>query len=263
MKKKLLGLFFAGLIISGILQAQTIDKDVLFTQIEEKYSGFKEISGQLEVNIKMLGIDIKVPSKFWQKTEKMRMDMETTIPGVPIPMEQVLIINGKELLQYQKMTNTLLFADLTKMSKEVRNMVISNQTSFLGGKEIISEVKKIKDEVEVEEKKTDGKTYYILSLKNINKFGNVSAMKGMCPNEIFTKMAYWIDSKSFNPSKIELYSENSETPGLTIDIIEFKTDSISDEVFKMKLPENVKQVDITETMEKMFNKIKPEKLTTK
>jgi len=255
MVRKTWFLILAILAIPVFLHAQAVeDKNAFLTRLMEKQNVFKEASGKLEINMNMMGSNMKIPVKFWTKDEKMRMDMEISMPGMAAPMEQVMLIDGKQMIQYQKMLNTVMTADLTKMPADVRKMVSENQTSIFGGRESIAAMKTMIDEIDIEEKSIDGRKFYVITVKDINKLGKISPA-GLNTGNFFKKLLFRIDHATFLPAKIELYGD-SETPGMWIDFLEFKTEKVSEEVFNPKFPEDAKQMDITEMVKNMFGGMK-------
>lgn len=178
-----------------------------------------------------------------------------SMPGVPSSMEQVIMMDSKQLIQYQKMINTVMTADLTKMSEEVRKKIRENQSSMLGWEESISILKKIEDNVEIEEKNRDGKKFYLLTVKDFNKLQNMPSIGGNNSKQMFKKMLLWVDYDSLLPVKMEIYGE-AETAGISIDFLELKTGKVSDDVFNIKFPEDAKYMDITDMVNNMFKGMK-------
>jgi outer membrane lipoprotein-sorting protein len=253
MRKKVLTLLFIGLVATTFVQAQVVDKDAFFTKLEEKHSEFNEINGQFEISMKLFGTDMVIPVNFWQKNKKVRMDFKITMAGMPFPMEQTMLIDENRLVQYHSMLNTVMTADLTKMPDKIREAINRNHISMLGGKENISALNKIKDEIEIVEKKKDGKRYYVLTLKDMGKIGGAPPIMGQLnPTKLFKEMVCWIDADTFLYSKIEIYSDKPETSCLVVDIIKLDSAKVSDDIFMVNFPEDAKQKDITEIMMKLF-----------
>ena len=239
-----------------LIQAQPVEqKAIFFKRLAEKQAELQEISGRFEINMNIMGNNMRIPVKFWNKSEKMRMDIDMSMPGMPSSMEQVIILDSKQLIQYQKMINTVMTADLTKMSEEVRKKIRENQSSMFGWEESISILKKIEDNVEIEEKNRDGKKFYLLTVKDFNKLQNMPSIGGNNSKQMFKKMLLWVDYDSLLPVKMEIYGE-AETPGISIDFLELKTGNVSDDVFHIKFPEDVKYMDITDMVNNMFKGMK-------
>ncbi len=239
-----------------LIQAQPVEqKAIFFKRLAEKQAELQEISGRFEINMNIMGNNMRIPVKFWNKSEKMRMDIDMSMPGMPSSMEQVIILDSKQLIQYQKMINTVMTADLTRMSEEVRKKIRENQSSMFGWEESISILKKIEDNVEIEEKNRDGKKFYLLTVKDFNKLPNMPSIGGNNSKQMFKKMLLWVDYDSLLPVKMEIYGE-AETPGISIDFLELKTGKVSDDVFHIKFPEDVKYMDITDMVNNMFKGMK-------
>ena len=239
-----------------LIQAQPVEqKAIFFKRLAEKQAELQEISGRFEINMNIMGNNMRIPVKFWNKSEKMRMDIDMSMPGMPSSMEQVIILDSKQLIQYQKMINTVMTADLTRMSEEVRKKIRENQSSMFGWEESISILKKIEDNVEIEEKNRDGKKFYLLTVKDFNKLQNMPSIGGNNSKQMFKKMLLWVDYDSLLPVKMEIYGE-AETPGISIDFLELKTGKVSDDVFHIKFPEDVKYMDITDMVNNMFKGMK-------
>lgn len=256
MGKKLWIWLLAGLAIPCILQAQAVeDKAAFLKRLEEKNSSLEEFSGRFEINIAMMGSNMKMPINFWKKGEKMRMDMEMSMPGMPAPMEQVMVMDSKRLIQYQKAINTVITADLTEMSDDMRKQIRRNQASFFGGAESISEMKKIEDEIEIEQRRRDGKNFYLITVKDLNKLGGMNSVGGVNAPQMFGRLLFWIDSNSLLPAKMEFYGE-AEAPGMWIDFIEIKPGSVPDKTFDIAIPEDAKVLDMTDSIKNMFQGMK-------
>jgi len=239
-----------------LIQAQPVEqKAIFFKRLAEKQAELQEISGRFEINMNIMGNNMRIPVKFWNKSEKMRMDIDMSMPGMPSSMEQVIILDSKQLIQYQKMINTVMTADLTRMSEEVRKKIRENQSSMFGWEESISILKKIEDNVEIEEKNRDGKKFYLLTVKDFNKLQNMPSIGGNNSKQMFKKMLLWVDYDSLLPVKMEIYGE-AETPGISINFLELKTGKVSDEVFNIKFPEDAKYMDITDMVNNMFKGMK-------
>jgi outer membrane lipoprotein-sorting protein len=256
MVKKLWMWLLAVVLIPSVLQAQAVqDKKAFLKRLAEKHGQIDEASGKIEINMSMMGNNMKIPVSFWNKGEKLRMDMETRVPGMDAPMEQVMLMDGKKFVQYQKMMNTVMTADLTKMPEEIRKQMKRNQASMLGGITSISDMQEIEDELDIEEKTRDNRKYYLITLKDLNKLGGMSSVGGVNAQQMFGKLLLWIDYKSLLPSKMEFYGE-ADTPGMWIDILEFKPGSVPDAIFNVKFPDDAKHMDITDMMQNMFEKMK-------
>ena len=251
-------MWIAGTVLMSayFIQAQPVEqKTIFFKRLAEKQAELQDLSGRFEINMNIMGNNMRIPVKFWNKSEKMRMDIEMSMPGVPSSMEQVIMMDSKQLIQYQKMINTVMTADLTKMSEEVRKKIRENQSSMFGWEESISILKKIEDNVEIEEKNRDGRKFYLLTVKDFNKLQNMPSIGGNNSKQMFKKMLLWVDYDSLLPVKMEIYGE-AETAGISIDFLELKTGKVSDDVFNIKFPEDAKYMDITDMVNNMFKGMK-------
>ena len=244
----LLGLSFSS------AQAE-VSKEDLFARITQKYSGVESISGKYEINMTMMGNIMKIPVSFWQKGNKVRMDMTMNQPGMTKPMEQSMLIDGQKVIQYQKMLNTVMTVDLNKLPENMRRQ-IGKQQGFMMNSDTINQLYQMIDKIVVEEKVKDGKSFYLITVKDIANAGNISQGLGMQgTQQIFKKFLLWINPSSLFPEKMELYGD-ADTPGMWIDFLEISTDPVSDSIFKLDIPADAKYIDITESFQHMMENVK-------
>ena len=240
---------------SFVLNAE-VNKEEFFTRISQKYEGLQEISGKYEINMPMMGSIMKIPASFWKKGDKMRMDMTISQPGMPKPMEQSVLMDGEKITQYQKAFNTVMTIDLNKLPPEMKAQM-KKQQMFMMDAGTMNNYKNMLDSVDVEEKVRDGKNFYLVTVKDIDKTGGMFSMPGgqQSPQQMFKKSLMWIHKDSLLPGKMELYGEG-DTPGIWIDFLDLKTDSIPASIFKLAIPADAKTMDITDMVKNMSESMK-------
>lgn len=240
---------------SFVLNAE-VNKEEFFTRISQKYEGLQEISGKYEINMPMMGSIMKIPASFWKKGDKMRMDMTISQPGMPKPMEQSILMDGEKITQYQKAFNTVMTIDLNKLPPEMKAQM-KKQQMFMMDAGTMNNYKNMLDSVDVEEKVRDGKNFYLVTVKDIDKTGGMFSMPGgqQSPQQMFKKSLMWIHKDSLLPGKMELYGEG-DTPGIWIDFLDLKTDSIPASIFKLAIPADAKTMDITDMVKNMSESMK-------
>jgi len=253
--KKLFAVCMMALCTSFVLNAE-VNKEEFFTRISQKYEGLQEISGKYEINMPMMGSIMKIPASFWKKGDKMRMDMTISQPGMPKPMEQSVLMDGEKITQYQKAFNTVMTIDLNKLPPEMKAQM-KKQQMFMMDAGTMNNYKNMLDSVDVEEKVRDGKNFYLVTVKDIDKTGGMFSMPGgqQSPQQMFKKSLMWIHKDSLLPGKMELYGEG-DTPGIWIDFLDLKTDSIPASIFKLAIPADAKTMDITDMVKNMSESMK-------
>jgi outer membrane lipoprotein-sorting protein len=253
--KKLFAVCMMALCTSFVLNAE-VNKEEFFTRISQKYEGLQEISGKYEINMPMMGSIMKIPASFWKKGDKMRMDMTISQPGMPKPMEQSVLMDGEKITQYQKAFNTVMTIDLNKLPPEMKAQM-KKQQMFMMDAGTMNNYKNMLDSVDVEEKVRDGKNFYLVTVKDIDKTGGMFSMPGgqQSPQQMFKKSLMWIHRDSLLPGKMELYGEG-DTPGIWIDFLDLKTDSIPASIFKLAIPADAKTMDITDMVKNMSESMK-------
>ena len=254
--KRIIKLSLIGAFFVSLFSPAEIDKKELLTKIAEKYKNLKSISGRAELNMLMMGNVVKIPVFFWKEGKKTKMKMVMYQPGMPEPMEQIMLFDGKKMMQYQKISNTVIIIDFTKLPEDMKNR-IKNQQGLSSLEDFTPKFEKYLEKISVGEKKIKGKSFYVITVNDLQSIGVNSniPMKQNMPESFFKKVDFWIEKNSYLPFKIELFGE-TETPGLTVKFFEVKTDPIPPEVFKIEIPEDAKIIDMTEMMIKMAENLK-------
>lgn len=246
-------IFLAVAVLIGIIFSLNaeVSKEEIFARMAQKYSGVECVSGTYEINMPMMGNIMKIPVNFYQKGNKMRMDMTVNQPGMPQPMEQSMLIDGQKIVQYQKMLNTVMTIDLNKLPENMRQQIGKQQGGFMMNSDAINHLFKSLDKLTVEEKRKDGKSFYLITVTDIAGMENIPSGMGMQgQSNIFKKAFLWINQSSLLPEKVELYGE-ADTPAMWIDILDIKTESIPDSIFKLDIPSDAKYIDMTESVKAM------------
>jgi hypothetical protein len=150
------------------------------------------------------------------------------------------------------MLNTVMTIDLSKLPEEMRNQVKQQQSGMLS-ENTLKNLQSVLDSVEVVEKVRDGKNFYLITMDDIEKIGNMISMPGgqqQNTQQMFKKALIWVGKDSLYMERMELFGE-ADTPGMWIDFLEFKTDSIPDSVFKLDIPVDAKTMDMTDMIKNM------------
>ena len=249
MKKTMLVL---ALLMTSVFVNAEVNREELFMRIANQYTGQQEVSGKYEISMPMMGTMMKIPVRFWKNDDRMRMDMEISSPGMPQPMESVMLIDNNKMIQYQKALNTVISVDMSKMSYEMKNKISQQQSFFMLDANTINNFRQIVDQIEVEEKTRDGKNFYLITVRDIDKMGNLASMYGgQNAQQFFKKSLLWLNTDTLLPEKMEFYGEGS-APGMWIDFLEIKTEAIDNSVFNINIPADAKVMDMTEAMKKMM-----------
>ncbi len=252
MIKSIFSFMLVSLMTASLLYARPVeDKEAFFEKLAEGYSCLEEVRGDIEIGMDMMGTELTVPMKFWTKPGKMRMDMKMTVPGMSVPMEQIMVIDSQRMLQYHKMMNTVMTADLTSMPSEIAEKISMTHSSMLGRPDSVSELKEMEDSIDVEERSRDGKKFYLITIRDLDKLGDFSSMGGVNSPNVFGRLLLWIDYDLVVPVRVEFFGE-AESPGMWVDFKEIKIEEIPDEVFNPVFPADVKHVDITDMIQGMY-----------
>lgn len=253
--KKLFSVFGVMLVLGAtlVLNAE-VNKAELFTRMAQKYQGMEDISGKFEIGMPIMGM--KLPGTFWKKGDRMRMDMTITQPGMSKSMEQVILIDSQKILQYQKMTNTVITIDINKLPAEMREQMKKIQVPGIN-EDMMKNFIPIIDKIKVDENTRDGKNFYLITVNDMEKIGNIASLPGgqQAPQQLFKKMLIWVRSDSLLWEKIEVFGE-SDTPAMWIDVIEFKTDSVPDSIFNFEIPTDAKVMDMTDMFKNIAESMK-------
>ncbi|MBN1445014.1 MAG: hypothetical protein JW957_02765 [Candidatus Omnitrophica bacterium] len=243
------------LLFTAVFVNAEVNREELFMRIANQYGGQQEVSGEYEINMLMMGATMKIPVRFWKKHDRMRMDMEISGPGMPQPMESVMVIDSEKMIQYQKALNTVIKVDMSGMSSDIKNKMSRQQSFFMPDANTVENFRQIMDQLEVEEKTKDGKNFYLITVRDIDKMGNFTSMYGgQGTQQFFKKSLLWLNQSTLFPEKMEFYGEGN-TPGMWIDFLEIKTDTIDSSVFNLNIPSDAKVMDMTEAMKSMMGKV--------
>lgn len=245
----------AGVVFTHAQVSQTQNpKDVLMQRLIEKYKDVKEMSAVIEMNMSMMGTNMKMPMKLWMKGELFRMDMTMSVPGLDKPMEQIMFTDGKTISTYNNITNTVTVIDLTKLPEETRKMMKQSYNKSMGFDSEIFE--NLKEKIRLEETIKNDKKVYLITIDDIEAIKKSLNMPGAESQKMpitIKKIVYSIDYNSLLPVRMEIYTEG-ETPGMWIDFIEVKTQGVPDSIFNVKFPDDAKKMDITESVKGIFPK---------
>ncbi len=122
------------LITAGFSFSQTENpRDVLFNKLVEKYKNVSEMSAVVEMNMSMMGMTMKMPTKMWMKGNLTRMDVSMMVPGTDRTMEQIAINDGNTISIYNSLNNTLMSVDLNKLPEETRKMIKNQYAAKIHG----------------------------------------------------------------------------------------------------------------------------------
>ncbi len=250
--KKVFLSWIAVICAAGLLNAE-VNKKELFTRIAQKYAGMQEFSGKYEINMQMMGT-----ASFWKKGDKIRIDMVVSQPGMPKPMKINVLIDGEKIIQYQKMLNTVMVIDLNKLPEKMKNQIKQQQSGMVNAN-TIKDLESTIDKLVVEEKTRNGKNFYLITINDVGKIKSMISMLGgqQNPQQMFKikKALLWIGKGSLFMERMELFGE-TKTPGMWMDLLEFRTDSIPDSVFKLDIPNDAKIMDITDMIKNMAESMK-------
>jgi len=253
--KKILKVVVVSLLFSVFANAQVGNKEEILNKVADVYKGSNNLSGNIEIGMLMMGSTMKIPGKFWKSGEKFRMEMKITQPGMPKPMEQIIVFDGKTMWQFQKTMNMVTVIDFSKLPEEMQNK-IKNQQNFFGLNEDFSKkISEMGDKWELSTKIKNGKKFYVFAVSDFADIAGNLPMKSGQNMQLFKKMLLWISPVSYYVHRIEMYGE-SEEPGMWIEFRNLNTASISPSLFKFKIPKDAKVMNMTEMMKKMTEAMK-------
>ncbi len=254
MRKAILALM---ILFASVFANAQVNKEDFFGRMYAKYGGAENLSGKYEINMQMMGTTMKIPVMFWKKGAKIRMDMAMSQPGMQKPWEMVMLMDGGKMIQYQKSLNMVMTADLSKLPESALKQMNQNQF-FMFDENTINNLKNTGslDNVDVEERTKAGRNFYLITIRDIDKIGNVMpAPGGQNTGQIFRKALLWICGDSLLPEKMEFYGD-ADAPGMWIDFQDIKTDTVAESVFNLDIPADAKVMDITEQIKNMAGSVK-------
>ena len=256
--------FLVGLLLlfSSFSYCQTSKKEEIIKKIVEKYVSLKNVSGEVELGMLMMGNMIKIPVKFWIGEKKFRMEMVFADPKTPEPIKQTMVFDGKKFWIYQSKTNTVTVMDFSKLPKKKDlnrpQDIVKIREKIL--KSISENIKKISKNISLSEKQKNGKKFYVLEIKNLTKEISIPS-EGKKP--FFTKAVIWV-SPDYYIKRIELYGQTKEEPGILVEFKRLKEEEkIDPSVFKFKVPEGAKVIDMGERIKENLKKLEEMKKKNK
>ncbi len=230
-----------------------VSKEEILKKITEKYASIKNLSGEIEINMSVMGNIMKIPAKFWKSGKKFRMEMKMEQPGMPQPMEQIMIFDGTKMWQYQKTINVVTVIDFSKMPDKIKKEFEKCQ-SFTGMDERMYKIiSQTAEDISLTEKERNGKKFYVLEIKNLTDISKQLPFQSQQKMQFFKKILIWVNP-DYYIKKIEMYGEAKE-PGMWIEFKNLREEEINPSLFKFKVPEGAKVMDMTEMMIEMMKKM--------
>jgi len=225
-----------------------ISKEEFLKKIVKEYKNAPYLSGEIEIKMDMMGKILTMPVKFWKKDKKFKIEMVYQQPGMEKVMEISMLFDGKKMLQYQKLTNTVIRFDLTKFPDDLKK---EWEKKYDFGPDI----EKISDNLKLDEEMKNGKNYYVLTVKNLQELRkDFPALKGKNV-QFFNKVVLWFLKDNLIPEKISFYAD-TERPGMEIFFKSLSKAPIEDSIFKLEIPEDAKIMDMTDMMLNMMKSMK-------
>ena len=119
-------LFFPLLLNAGVNKAEFIKKFSEAQKIQEQ-----GLSGNMEINMSMMGIQQKTSGKFWTKEGLLRLEGDTQMPNQSSPIGSIVIFDGTTFWNdLNDMGNTIIMkVNVDKLPLKLRNK-IKNFASF-------------------------------------------------------------------------------------------------------------------------------------
>jgi len=228
-------------------------KEEILKKITEKYASIKNLSGEIEINMSIVGNIMKIPAKFWKSGKKFRMEMKMEQPGMPQPMEQIMIFDGTKMWQYQKTINLVTVIDFSKMPGKIKEEFEKHQ-SFAGMDERMCKIiSQTAEDISLTEKEKNGKKFYVLEVKNLKDISKQIPLQSQQKMQFFKKILIWVNP-DYYIEKIEMYGE-AEEPGMWIEFKNLKEEEINPSLFKFEIPKDAKVMDMTDMMIEMMKKM--------
>lgn len=249
---------FVVLLCFGLLFAE-VNKEDFFQKLAEKYKNANSVKSEIVVNMDMMEKLITIPVKFFKKDKKIKMELIYQQPGMEKPMEIVMIMDKEKMLQYQKTINTVIKFDFSKFPEDMKEEM---EKKYDFERSVLPDIGKFSENIEVNEKTKEGKSFYMLTVKNLQKLVNeMPAIKSQNA-QFFTRAVAWF-YRDLTPERISLYTD-SEKVGMEIIFKSLVINSpVADDEFEINIPEDAKVIDMTDMMINMMKAIKEQQTQQK
>ncbi|HPP66625.1 MAG TPA: hypothetical protein PKX05_01775 [bacterium] len=244
MKRKIFIVSLLSVVICNFLFAQDIDvKEAFFQKFASRYADVSAVSATLEINMSIADSVIKIPMSMWIKDNRIRLDASIPTVGKNESAQQIILLNNNIISVYNNLKNTIMTVDLDRLSNNSKKKPMNKKSLILtADTELLN---KIKENVDVKETMKNDKKFYLLTMDFDTIINNLNIKKNK--PMFFKKLVYRVDYETLIPVTLELYGD-TDTPGIWINFIEIKTEDVSDSVFDIKFPDDVKKIDITDSI---------------
>lgn len=230
-------LFFPLLLRANVNKTEFIKKFSEAQKIQEQ-----GLSGNMEINMSMMGIQQKISGKFWTKEGLFRLGTNMQIPDQSSPVESTIVFDGKTF--WNNIGNTMIMKiNVDKLPLQFRN-TMKNFASF--GMDFEKNINKYYKNINVIEEVKNGSQYYVASLFPKDLKSNISQSQSS-----IKKIILWINEKNMLIKKIEVYGVNGQLEMLA----RFKNlivQPIPSSMFIFIPPENVQVMDMTSMVANMM-----------
>lgn len=253
----------AGVVLSLVLVATTafsqVSKEEILKKVVDKYQAVSDVKVDVEISNLMLAGTMKISGTIWKKGEKIRANMLTQLPGMPAPMEEIMVSEGEAMMVYEKTSNMVMKFDFSKMPAEFQ--VTKNQTFCPMDQLAKSDIAALGEKAELKEAMQQGKKFYVLEIKDLPPAlgPNTPLVPGQS-SQSFKRMKIWVDPGTDYVSRLEFFRE-AEQPDMWMNFKNYSTGSIPASVFSLDIPKDAQIMDMSEMMgnimKGMVNSIKP------
>jgi outer membrane lipoprotein-sorting protein len=243
-------------IFVGITAAQ--EAQDVFSRVAQAYKNFQEGTLNFTMGMEMLGSTVEANCMLQKKGEKMRMEMEMPVPNSPTKMTSIAVIDETKMVTYSPLMKTAYTINIGKLPEEMK-MQMRSQAFSMPGDQIAKEIAASGVTPKISKQTRDGHQYIVVQLDDLEK------LKGAVPGAVqapkFSKCLFWIDPSTYFISRIEFFSSENK-PGMWIILKNIKAHTIPDDVFVLSLPDDVKTIDVTDTMLQIMGKRAPDSAQT-
>jgi outer membrane lipoprotein-sorting protein len=242
------------LLSAGPASSEQMTAEQLLTAVSQKRAGLQDFQADMTIGIQMLGKMMKMESTLWQKGKLFRVEMTLPPEMMPTgnkqaePMRTLMVFDGKTMWQSMPMMNMVIKIDSSAIEGRMNNAPYSMPSL----------------PYTLSEKQRNGKGYYFLTTKDVNKFIQNSSMSGLNlpANMPFRSIGVWVNKATLFPELIEFYAQD-KTPGIYVEFKNIETNQgLSADLFAFQVPKDAQVMDMTASMKTMAAKIQQQSVAT-
>jgi len=253
--KRMMTVAIAVLIACGCgapqVRAQTISASDVFDKVGKAYSGLKEYRMEMAMGMEMLGSTMTMSGVLQKKGDKARMEMEIPVPASSTKMTVITVMDGAKVTSYQPMMKTAFVINTEKLPEELRKMMQAQSSPMQAGDEMIKALAASGITPTVKKQTKDGRDFWVIQIDDVSKM-NEKLQPAVRNNGFVKKGLFWVDCSTCLVSRIEFFSPEDK-PAMWMEFKNLKAQAIPDDTFVLKLPDDVKVTDVTDSMLQMMS----------